>query len=85
MRQTGLDFNPEFDMKEVDQFGFVDLREAAVNRSIPANLQAQEGNFNHIEDPSMLRGRPDDVFASLRAERQYGNIVRHERESQSQE
>lgn len=84
MRQSGLSFNADNDIKEVDQFGFVDLREAMVTNSIPADLKAQEGNFNHIDDPRQLRARPDDVFASLRAERQYGNIVRHERESQSE-
>lgn len=75
-----LDFNPENDVHEVDQFGFVDIHDALVNGTIPANLQAQEANFNKIEDPSMIRARPDDTFASMRAEKAYGAYVRHERE-----
>lgn len=76
MRQENLTFNSECDTREVDQFGFVDLHDAAVNGSIPATLEAQEAKFNHIENPSSLRARPDDTFSALRAERAYAEFVR---------
>lgn len=79
---NNCEFNPEKDIKEVDQFGFVDLRESFVNSSIPANLDVQGQNFNNIEDPSMVRHRPSDVFDSLRAEKAYAGIVFNEEQKQ---
>lgn len=70
-----LNFDPYKDKRPVDQFGFVDLHEAAINGVIPANLEAQELRFNKIENPSEMRARPDDTFAAMRAEQYYSNLA----------
>lgn len=80
MRQSNLTFDPDYDIREVDQFGFVDIHESIINGVVPSSLQPEVAKFNNVEDPSQVRARPDDVFSSLRAERQYGSFVRHARE-----
>lgn len=81
MRQVGLTFDPDFDIREVDQFGFVDIHESVLNGVVPSDLQPQQARFNNIENPRQVMSRPDDVFAGMRAERQYGSFVRHQREA----
>ena len=40
-------FNPKRDIQQVDQFGFVDLRSAFVNHSLPGTLEAYAENQKH--------------------------------------
>lgn len=77
-------FDKDKDVREVDQFGFVDLHAAFVNGSIPSDLQAQEGRFNNVENPSQMRPRPADVFEVEQAQKRYAKIVHDEREKGSQ-
>lgn len=74
-------YDSSVDVREVDQFGFVDLRESFVNGSIPSDLSAQEGRFNNVDDPSMVRPRPADVFEGINAQKSYAKIVKNQRES----
>lgn len=74
-------YDSELDIREVDQFGFVDLHMAFLNNSIPATLQTQEGRFNNIDNPSLVGPRPADVFEGIAAQKQYAKIVHNEREN----
>lgn len=67
------------DVREVDQFGFVDLHAAFINNSIPSDLGAQEGRFNNIENPLQVRARPSDVFEAENAQKALAKIVKNER------
>lgn len=59
-------FDPIKDIAPVDQVGFVDLRDAFVNHSIPGDLTVKSEDYNGVDDPSSLLGRPSDVFDAYR-------------------
>lgn len=62
MKQKDLKFNELKDIQEVDQFGFVDLVEALTNGEVPTQIADQDINYNGIEDPSSILGKPQDIF-----------------------
>lgn len=59
-------YDPLMDVEEVDQFGFVDLREAFLNGSVPGDIVSDETKYNGIEDPDAVGSRADDQFAAIR-------------------
>lgn len=59
-------YNPEKDLKPVEEFGFINLKEAFVNRTVPSNLPDSETDYNGISDPASIVGKPTDVFDALR-------------------
>lgn len=63
-------FNSEIDDAEVDQFGFVDMREAIANNVIVGNADINQQSFNNIEDPSTIIGKPRDIFQAMAVEKQ---------------
>lgn len=58
--------NPERDMKAVEPFGFVDLKDSYINNCVPSQSPEAETDYNGIQDPSSILGRPSDVFDALR-------------------
>lgn len=60
-------YNVQRDIKPVESFGFVDLKSAFVNNTVPSRLPESETDYNGIEDPSTIVGKPGDVFDALRA------------------
>lgn len=73
---TGFDINK--DLNEVDQFGFFDLTESLLNGIVPENIGTDDLQYNGIEDPSTIAGKPRDVFqavdAGLGLDAAYGQI-----------
>lgn len=70
--QMKLEFQPfDKDLQIVEQVGFVDLRRAYEDASVPSDLGVDESTYNGIDDPSSIIGRPDDVFAAHRAGEAY--------------
>lgn len=59
-------FNPEQDIHEVDQFGFIDLVECMANGEVPSTIADSEDQYNGIEDPGEILGKPSDVFEAYR-------------------
>lgn len=59
-------FNPERDLKAVEPFGFVDLKDSYINNCVPSQSPEAETDYNGIQDPSSILGRPSDVFDALR-------------------
>lgn len=59
-------FNPEVDLQEVDQFGFVNLNEAFENGIVPSFADASDESFNGVQNPGTLIPRHQDVFDGLR-------------------
>lgn len=53
-------YNPGKDIQAVSPTGALDLKEAFANNAIPADLQASEGNYNGIDDPSSIGTRVTD-------------------------
>lgn len=58
-------YNPERDLKAVEPFGFVDLKDAYINHCVPSQVGDSESDYNGIEDPSSIVGKPSDVFDAL--------------------
>lgn len=59
-------FNPVTDIMAVEPFGFVNLIEAVDNGCVPSFVSNTEDNYNDIEDPSTILGKPRDVFEAYR-------------------
>lgn len=59
MKQS-CEFDPKRDIAKVSPNGALDLKESFKNNAVPANLQANEGKFNGIDDPSSISGRISD-------------------------
>lgn len=59
-------YNELADIKEVDQFGFIDLVECMNNGEVPSTVADSEDQYNGIDDPSEILGKPSDVFEAYR-------------------
>lgn len=60
-------FNSERDLQAVEQFGFLDLKDAFVNGVVETDLASTDIDYNGIEDPDAVLGRPRDVFDAMQA------------------
>lgn len=58
-------FNPLRDKTPVSGTGFIDLKSAMVNNVIPSNIAESETDYNGIQDPASIMGKPRDVFEAL--------------------
>lgn len=74
MKQT-LIFDKTCDIKEVDQFGFVDLGLCLKTGLVPSDVTASVSNYNGIEDPQSIIGSPSDVFEAMRMHDEINNNV----------
>lgn len=59
-------YNPEKDLQEVDQFGFLNLNECYEKGIIPSDLDMTDESFNGVQNPGTLISRSQDVFDGLR-------------------
>lgn len=59
-------YDPQKDLAPVDQFGFVNLRDAYINGSLPGDLSVSAEDYNGVDDPGSLLGRSADVFEAYR-------------------
>lgn len=58
-------FNPKVDKTPVSLLGYVDLKSAMVNHALPSQIAEAETDYNGIEDPASIMGRPTDVFEAM--------------------
>lgn len=58
-------FDPVKDIAPVEQFGFVDLKSALANSVVPSVMADAENDYNGIENPDSILGKPSDVFEAL--------------------
>ncbi len=65
MRQL-CEFNPDCDVREVQNFGYLELVDVMRTGIIPSNLSASQLQFNGIEDPQSILGSPSDTFDAMR-------------------
>lgn len=65
MKQS-IYFDKTKDIKEVDQFGFVDLGLCLKTGLVPSDVTASVSNYNGIDDPQSIIGSPSDVFEAMR-------------------
>lgn len=60
-----ISFNPEVDVQEVDQFGFVDLNDAFRNGCVRGDLSVNEESYNDLDDPRIIGAKPRDTFEAI--------------------
>lgn len=66
MLETRSDwYNPNKDVCEVDQFGYIDLADAYASHSIPTVVGEDNLAYNNIADPLAAFDMPKDVFEVL--------------------
>lgn len=62
-------FDPVRDLKPVDQFGFIDLKSALAESVVPSQMPDSEVDYNGIDDPDMVLGKPRDIFEVMDAQK----------------
>lgn len=72
---TECKYNPIEDLKPVDAFGFLDLASAYVNKTVPSDTVTQDSDYNGIDDPASILGKPRDVFDALRMQDRVTKVV----------
>lgn len=58
-------FDPVRDLTPVDEFGFIDLKSALHNSVVPSQMPESETDYNGIDDPQQILGKPHDVFEAI--------------------
>lgn len=62
-------FDPVKDLTPVDQFGFVDLKVALAESVVPSQMPGADSDYNGIDDPGQVLGKPSDIFEALDAQK----------------
>lgn len=61
-------FDKNRDILPVSQTGFIDLQTAFVNNAVPSQTAMSEQDYNGIDDPASILGKPSDVFEAYEME-----------------
>lgn len=59
-------FDAFLDCGEVDQFGFVDLRQAFLTGTVEGGLAPDDTSYSGIDDPEAILPAPKDQFEAIR-------------------
>lgn len=71
MIQEDFFFDPVKDIAPVDQFGFIDLKSALATGVVPSQLPDSDSDYNGIESPEAILGKPRDIFEAMDAQKEY--------------
>lgn len=74
-------FNPIKDKTPVTGSGFIDLKSAMVNHTIPSNIAESDMQYNGIDDPTAILGKPRDVFEAMEMQKSINEYKPSETES----
>lgn len=61
-------FDPVRDIAPVDQFGFIDLKVALDSSVVPSQMPDSDSDYNGIDEPDKVLGKPRDIFEALDAQ-----------------
>lgn len=75
------EFDPVRDIAPVDQFGFIDLKTALDQSIVPSQMPGSELDYNGIDEPDKVIGRPRDVFEAIEAQKAYEAVSSSESSS----
>lgn len=78
-------FNPLCDKNPVSSTGFVDLKSAFVNNAIPSNISNEDSDYNGIDDPASILGKPSDIFEAMEMESHISNFTPSTRSDESED
>lgn len=73
MKVVNCNYDPVKDLHPVDQFGFVDLASALENNAVPSQMAGAETDYNGIENPDSILGKPSDIFEAMHMESAVNN------------
>lgn len=62
-------FDPVRDLAPVEQFGFIELKDALANSIVPSQMPESDTDYNGIEEPEKVIGKPRDVFEAIDAQK----------------
>lgn len=74
MLVTSVKFDKLKDVASVDQFGFVDVTKAFESGMVPASITPSDEQYNDIDNPDSILGKPSDIFEAYRM-KEYVNSV----------
>lgn len=58
-------YDPIRDLHPVDQFGFIELKSALDESVVPSQMPESDSDYNGIEDPQQILGKPRDIFEAI--------------------
>lgn len=61
-------FDPVRDIAPVEQFGFIDLKTALSESVVPSQMPDSDSDYNGIDEPDKVLGKPRDIFEALDAQ-----------------
>lgn len=73
-------FNPDKDLKPVEQTGYIDLVSAYDTGTVPSNLEGSDEDYNGMDAPDMVLGKPGDIFEAYRMREYIDNYSKGERD-----
>lgn len=79
MRVGKCMFNPIKDKTPVSSTGFVDLQSAMVNSAVPSQIPGTDDDYNGIDDPASILGKPSDVFEAMDMQKHINNYSPEEK------
>lgn len=62
-------YDPVRDIAPVDQFGFIELKSALAESIVPSQLPDSESDYNGIDEPDKVLGKPHDIFEAMDAQK----------------
>lgn len=66
---TDICFDPRRDVAPVEQFGFIDLKTALESSVVPSQMPDSDTDYNGMEDPEQILGKPHDVFEAIETQK----------------
>lgn len=72
---TEFPFDPIRDVKPVEPFGFIDLASALVSGTVPSQLPESDSDYNGIDEPGSILGKPRDVFDAMAMQQSINDFV----------
>lgn len=68
-------FDPVRDLAPVDQFGFIELKNALAESVVPSQLPDSDSDYNGIDEPDKVLGKPRDIFEVMDAQKAAERLV----------
>lgn len=68
-------FNPDIDLNPVAPSGFLNLQEAWINGAVPSDLVSSTEDYNGIDSPDGVAGKPRDFADAYRMNKEYSKAL----------
>lgn len=78
-------FDPVRDLAPVEQFGFIELKDALANSIVPSQMPESETDYNGIDEPDKVLGKPRDIFEAIDAQKAAEQMAASESEGKKED